>query len=302
MLLSISLFSSCLKVSTASGQTCTGNSIEIDNINNLFQQKMKVSNSHLKLIDIPIYLFSDSTEEIRMSITKISSLKNFNNEEIDTQWYYIPTNGSSYSIKENQSFLLLSTGNSRDRDGNSKVGMIRIETKNLSDIQTAGIYSLSYGLRVTLGTALSSMATWSCQGEVEQVNRVGFKSLSTYKTGKGFVDDTIDYGHFRVYESNEEKRDIYVKSNIDKSIQLKFETTDLINQLDNKYRIHVNYYYKGTNNIKKRIKNNTFFTLTNGKNSGVIPVGEMLFQTEPINDSLIAGEYKAILNIQVRAN
>ena len=302
IVLSISLSATCLKVGISSGQSCNQNSIKIDNINHSFTTKMQVSDSYLTLVDIPIYLYSDVEEEVTMSIRKISSLKNFTNEVIETQFYYIPIGSSAKLIKENLPFTLLLRGKTTKREGNRQIGTIRIEAKNLSDMQTAGTYQLSYNLTVNLGTTLSSTSILSCRGEVEQITRIGFQSLSTYKRGKGFLDSSINYGTFKTHQSNIEKRDIYVKNNVDKRVEVKFQTSDLINQTDSSYRIRMDYFYREKSGLSQPIKNNTSFTIIEGKNSGIIPVGEMIFKTEPIKDSLVAGEYKAILYIKISAN
>jgi len=263
---------------------------------------MQVSESYLTLVDIPIYLYSDVEEEITMSIRKISSLKNFTNEIIETQFYYIPIGSSAKLIKENLPFSLLSRGKTVQRDGNRQIGTIRIEAKNLSDIQTAGAYQLSYNITVNLGTTGSSTSILSCRGEVDQITRVGFQSLSAYKRGKGFLDSSINYGTFKLHQSNIEKRDIYVKNNVDKRVGIEFQTSDLINQTDSRYRINMDYFYREKNGLSQPIQNNSSFTITEGKNSGIVPVGEMIFKTEPIKESLVAGEYKAILYIKISAD
>ena len=130
IVLSISLSATCLKVGISSGQSCNKNSIKIDNINHSFTTKMQVSDSYLTLVDIPIYLYSDVEEEVTMSIRKISSLKNFTNEVIETQFYYIPIGSSAKLIKENLPFTLLLRGKTTKREGNRQIGTIRIEAKN----------------------------------------------------------------------------------------------------------------------------------------------------------------------------
>jgi len=301
IIFSINLLGSCLKIGINSGQMCTGNTIYMDNINKNFTQTMKVSDNNINVLDIPIYIFTNTNEKITMTISNVFYLKNFANEIINTTWHYIPTNGSRYAIIENQPFVLLAK-NSQKRDGNSEVGFIRIKVKNLSDTQTVGIYKLLKNINIKLGNNLSLSSTLSCRGKVAQVSRIGFENLSAYKTGKVFKDSHIDYGNFRLYQKNEEKRNVFVKNNTNGALNIKFETSDLINKIDSKYRIAMKYYYRKKNGAEHLIINNTFFNIINGKNAGTVPVGEMRFVTEALDDTLVAGKYEATLYITISAN
>jgi hypothetical protein len=63
----------------------------------------------------------------------------------------------------------------------------------------------------------------------------------------------------------------------------------------------MNYYYKKNDENEQKIINEETFTVITGKSSGN-KVGEMRFETERITNSLLAGEYKAILHVTVSAN
>jgi hypothetical protein len=299
-LLSLNLFGACLDVGATARQSCSDDTVHIDNISKTFTSSMKVSDNSLTVVDIPIYIFSNSTEEISMTISNVSTLRNANNEVITTTFYYV-VNNTEYSINENQSFVLLSADANRE-EVNALTGYIRIKVNSLSDTQTAGGYSLSKNMTVKLGNGSdSSSATLSSSGIVEQVSMVGFENMATYKTGKAFKDGLVDYGNFTLNTTNEKIKELFVKNNTTGDFKIKFETSDLISQVDNNYKIDMSYYYTKTDASEQPINNNEFFTIMSGKNNGT-KVGQMRFVTESLTGSLIAGEYKATINVTVSAN
>jgi hypothetical protein len=255
---------------------------------------MKVSDNGVTVVDIPIYLYSDSNEEVSMTIINNSSLQNSDGETIGTSFYYV-VGSSESTITEGSSFVLLANG-AGGRDGNSVVGYIRIKVNTLLDTQTVGSYSLSKNISVKLTSSGDSSATLSSSGLVEYVTIVSFEnSISGYTSGEKFIDAVVDYGDFNLNAVNTQTRDVYVKSNSNKACTISFAITDLVSQVDNSYTIGMHYYY-GT----KKIENNTPFTVINGKNGGT-KVGEMKFETDIIDASVIAGEYKATLTVTVSA-
>ena len=300
IIISINLFGSCLKVSSNSGTTCSDDSISIDSISKSFTTTMKVSDNGVTVVDIPIYISTDSTEEITMTMTNITSLRNSDNETIATDFFYV-VGGSEHGIIENSSFVLLANG-AGTRDGsNNLIGYIRIKV-TLSDNQTVGSYSLSKNIKVTLtNNGTSPTATLSSGGSVEHVTIVSFEdSISGYTSGEKFISAVIDYGDFNLNAVNRQIRSLYVKSNSKKACTISFSTSKLVSQVDSSYKIGMNYYYTKIGGTQQTIPNNIPFTIINGKNSGG-KVGEMKFETETIDTLLIAGEYKAIINVTVSA-
>jgi len=299
-ILSWNLFGACLEVGATAGKSCTGDSVRVDAMNANFSISMKVADTNLKVIDIPLYIFSDANDEVKMTIANLSTLRNSANEVISTAFYYVVNNVES-AITENQPFTLLATSNA-GRDGNSIVGYIRIKVNSLADTQTAGTYTLSKNMSVKLGNGNDSpVATLSASGSVEQVSMVGFENLATYKMSQAFKDGLVDYGNFTLNTKNEQVKDIFVKNNTNGNFQIKFETSDLISQVDNNYKIDMSYYYTKIGATEEGINNNEFFTIMSRKNNGT-KVGTMRFVTESLTGSLIAGEYKAVINVTVSAN
>jgi len=300
MIISINLFGSCLKVSSSSSVTCSGDTISIDDINQNFTTTMKVSDSGVSVVDIPIYISTTSTEEVTMTITNSSSLQNSDGETITTELFYVVGGGES-TITEGSAFVLLANG-AGTRDGtNQLVGYIRIKV-TLSDNQTVGSYSLSKNIEVALtNIGTSPTATLSSSGSVDYVTIVSFENIiSGYTSGEKFISAVVDYGDFNLNAVNTEIRNLYVKSNSKKDCTISFATSKLISQVDSDYKIGMNYYYTKTGGTQELIQNNVPFTVIRGKNSGS-KVGEMKFETDTIDASLIAGDYKAVITVTVSA-
>jgi len=300
-LMSLNLFGGCLDVGTTTGQSCTDDTINVDFMTTTFSSTMKVSDNNLNVLEIPIYVASDTTEAVSMTISELSALQNSDHDIIDTKLEYIQGGSVVATITNGTAFTLLADGES-SRDGNTEVGRIRITINSaLSDTQTAGSYKLSKSMTVKLGNGSdSSSETLESRGVVEQVSMVGFENLSSYTTGQAFKNGLVDYGNFTLNSANEQIKDIFVKNNTNGDFQLKFETSDLISQIDSNYKIAMSYYYKKTDASEQSISNNQYFTIMSGKNNGS-KVGEMRFVTEPLTSSLIAGEYKATINVTVQA-
>jgi hypothetical protein len=125
--------------------------------------------------------------------------------------------------------------------------------------------------------------------------------MSSFQEGVFFVDSTVDYGDFKLNENNEKREDVFVKNNTNGEIKIKFNTSPLVHTLDNNYQIDMSYYYKADGDSEQEIENDTYFTISSGKNGGD-KVGEMRFVTEPLTKALLAGEYSATLNVTVSAN
>jgi hypothetical protein len=235
-----------------------------------------------------------------MTINDVTALTN-GSDSIGTKFEYVQNNTVMATIANGVAFSILAS-NASGRNGNSIVGYIRITVNEaLSDTQTAGIYSLSKSMNVQIGNGSSSSSeTLSASGTVEQVSMVGFENLATYKTGKAFKDGLVDYGNFTLNTTNEQIKDLFVKNNTTGAFKIKFLTSDLISQVDSAYKIDMSYYYTKTGASEHTINNDEFFTIMSGKNNGS-KVGQMRFVTESLTGSLIAGEYKATINVTVQA-
>jgi len=292
----------CLEVGDSSGQECSGNEITMNDIDIDFTTTMKVGQSNLEVVSIPIYVDTDSNDKVSMIITDESDLQNSDGESIDFSMEYISkSSGSTQTISSGVAFTILDEGES-GRDGDTVVGNIRIIIDSLLDTQTMGTYSFSKKVKVKLGDIEESLdADFDAKGEVEQVSVVGFSSMSSFQEGVFFVDSTVDYGDFKLNENNEKREDVFVKNNTNGEIKIKFNTSPLVHTLDNNYQIDMSYYYKANGDSEQEIENDTYFTISSGKNGGD-KVGEMRFVTEPLTKALLAGEYSATLNVTVSAN
>jgi len=292
---------SCLDVGTASGQSCSSNTISVDDIDSEFSTVMRVGDVNLKVLDIPIYIDTNSDDKVSMTISDKTDLENSDGEKIDFSMQYIQSGSVVSDISSGVEFTLLEEGAS-GRDGDTVVGYIRIIISSVLDTQTVGKYSFSKDISVKLGDIReSSSASFDAQGEVEQVTVVGFESLSSFKDGVFFLDALVDYGNFKLNQSNEKRESVFVKNNTKGDIKIKFNTSPLIHTLDDNYQIEMSYFYQEDGEVENRIDNNTFFTVADGKNGGD-KIGEMRFVTESLNQTLMAGEYSAVLNITVSAD
>jgi hypothetical protein len=260
---------------------------------------MKVLDNGVTVVDIPIYIKSDSSNAITMSISNNRPLRNSDNEDIDTDFFYV-VGGTETSIATGgSSFTLLANG-AGTRDGNALIGYIRIKTVNLASNQTVGNYNLIKNMSVTLvGGATSSSATLASNGMVEYVTIVSFtNTISAYTDAEEFISAEVDFGIYggSIYT---EIRSLYMKSNSKLDCTLSFTPNNLKHIDDSNYEIPMKYYYTKTGGSIEQI-NNTPFTIFTGKKGGA-KVGEMKFETEAVSSALLAGEYKATMGVTISA-
>lgn len=297
-LVSAKLVASCLEVGVTAGQHCSKSGMNIDTISKT-TNSMQVSENGTTILTFPIYVATDSTDEVIMNIANLSSFINQYNDSISLSFEYVQK-GRSITIESGKDFSLL-PANSANRDGSSKAGDIVVKiASTLSSIQTAGDYTLSSLANVKLFGGGSVSNSFSIKGEVEQVSMVGFENLSSYHRGIEFKDSFIVFPALKFNIINELKKAIYVKNNTKNTFQIKFDTTPLVNQAHPNYKIALNYFYTEDGKSEQSIKSNKFFAITHGKKEG-LKVGEMRFVTEKITGSLLAGRYKAVLNVTVSA-
>lgn len=300
LFLSSTLFGGCIHIGSQAGITCVGNEITIDDINLNFTTSMKVSDQELNVLDIPIYIYSTLRQRVQLQLNENQMLSN-GTETINTKFYIVQNN------REEEITLgrLFNIGRGRGRrnqlDGQTLIAMLRIKVTSLSDVQTAGDYQLKKNLIARIGRNYSSPATITSTGEVEQVTIVGFQNVSNYTSQQLFKEATINYGLVNFNTINRQIRDIYVKNNTNTPCQISFNTSPLISQIDSNYQINMKYFYKKEGEQEHQILNAEPFTLIQGKNNGS-KVGTMKFETEKLINSLIAGEYKAVIHVTVRAN
>ena len=297
---SLNLFGNCVHIGYQSGLTCSGDEIIIDDLNTNFTTTMKVSDRELTVIDIPIYIYSNKRNRIKLELNENQPLSN-GQETIDTKFYIIKKNREK-EITLGKAFKIKKRGKRKKKfDGNTLIAKIRIKVDNLSDIQTAGSYQLKKYIQAKVGRNYTSSSTITATGEVEQVTIVGFEDVSNYSSQQLFKDASINYGLINFNTINRQIRDIYVKNNSTGACQISFNTSPLISQIDSSYQIPMKYFYQKDGEAEQEILNAEPFTLIVGKNNGS-KVGSMKFETEKLRGNLIAGDYKAVIQVTVSAN
>ena len=247
-------------------------------------------------LSIPIYVNSDSSakEEITMTLSNITTLKNSDNEEIPTTLTYKSVNGATAtSISDGTSFTLLGSGEG-ERDGNTIEGYIYVNMSNMPSNATEGDYSLSATLSISSNGATSSTSQLSVGASVALVAVAGFEDTSNQTTGQRLIGGSVNFGVFDFDNPNEVIKPFFIKSNSEKDFKISFETKPLKHVDDPNYSIDMEYYYGNL-----RIQNNTKFTALSGKNGGGTKIEDLKFKTGVLNDSLIAGDYKTTLNITI---
>lgn len=297
---SLNLFGGCIHIGYQSGLTCSGDEIIIDDLNTNFTTTMKVSDRELTVLDIPIYIYSTKRNRIKLELTENQPLSN-GKERIDTKFYIVKKNREK-EITLGKAFKIKKRGRRKKKlDGNTLIAKIRIKVDNLSDIQTAGGYQLKKYIQAKIGRNYTSSSTITATGEVEQVTIVGFEDVSNYNSQQLFKDASINYGLINFNTINRQIRDIYVKNNTTGACQISFNTSPLISQIDSSYQIPMKYFYQKDGEAEQEILNAEPFTLIVGKNNGS-KVGSMKFETEKLRGNLIAGDYKAVIQVTVSAN
>jgi hypothetical protein len=302
-LLSLQLFATCLHIGFQSGLTCSEDELIIDDINLNFATQMRVSDNNLVVLDIPIYIYSNKrknrrTKRVKLLLNESQTLSN-GLETINTKFFIVKRNKERELALGNPIRIIGKKG--RRLNGLKRIAWLRIKVNTLSDMQMAGTYTLKKTLQAVFKGQRSATASLTARGEVEQVTTVGFENVSNYKNQQLFKDVSIDYGVFSLNNINRQIRDIYVKNNSNSACQISFSTSPLISQLDPSYKINMNYFYKKEGEQEQQIINAEPFTLVVGKHNGS-KVGSMKFETEKLNSSLIAGEYKAVIQVTVSAN
>jgi hypothetical protein len=297
---SLNLFGDCIHIGYQSGLTCSGDEIIIDDLQTNFTSTMKVSDSELTVLDIPIYIYSTLRGRVQLQLNENQPLSN--GEETISTTFYLVQNNQEDEITLGEAFSVGGRGRRQSQlDGQTLIAQIRIKVNNLSDIQTAGKYRLKKYIQAKLRRTYTSSSTITATGEVEQVTIVGFEDVSTYTSQQLFKDAFIDYGLINFNTINRQVRDIYVKNNTTGACQISFNTSPLISQIDSNYKIPMKYFYQKDGEAEEEILNAEPFTLIVGKNNGS-KVGMMSFETEEITGPLIAGDYKATLQVTVSAN
>ena len=297
---SLNLFGACIHIGYQSGLSCSGDEIIIDDLNTNFTTTMKVSDRELTVIDIPIYIYSNKRNRIKLELTENQPLSN-GKERIDTKFYIVKKNREK-EITLGKAFKIKKRGKRKKKfDGHTLIAKIRIKVDNLSDMQTAGGYQLKKYIQAKIGRNYTSSSTITATGEVEQVTIVGFEDVSNYSSQQLFKDASINYGLINFNTINRQIRDIYVKNNTTGACQISFNTSPLISQIDSSYQIPMKYFYQKDGEAEQEILNAEPFTLIVGKNNGS-KVGSMKFETEKLRGNLIAGDYKAVIQVTVSAN
>lgn len=302
-IVSLNLFGACLEVGTTTQTACSGNSIHIDPIANQTVSAMNVDAINQTLY-FPLYVFSDSNEEVKMTLSSLSKFFK-GSDDMTASYYFVAgssNSGTAVPIIEGTAFTLLSTGTNL-RDGNSIVGYIKIVVPTVAGLQTAGEYTLNVNTSVKLTNSISDTDTLTAKTTVNQVTRVSFENdVSSLTSGIGFEDATVDYGNFELNEVNIKKVDVYLKNNTAIKCTMSITPSPLKHvTYPDAYQITMSYSYKDTaTNEVTPITNTTPFILKNGKNAGS-KVGEMTFTTETLPDTLIAGEYKAVIEVSIQA-
>ena len=302
-LFTFNLFANCLHIGFQSGITCSGDELIIDDLNLDFTTQMRVSDNDLIVLDIPIYIYSNRkknhrTKRVKLLLNENQPLSN-GNENINTKFYIVKRNKEREITLGKPIKIVGKRG--RRLNGQKRIAWLRIKVNALSDMQTAGTYTLKKTLQAQFQGQRSSTASFFARGKVEQVTIVGFDNVSNYTSQQLFKAASIDYGLINVNTINLQTRDIYVKNNTNGACQISFNTSPLISQIDSFYQINMNYFYQKDGEQEQKIVNDEPFPLIVGKHNGG-KVGRMKFETEKLTNSLIAGEYKAVIHVTVSAN
>jgi len=296
--ISLNLFGACLKVGTTTGQTCSGTETVIDSVNKTVNS-MLVSENGTTILSIPLFVKTDSTDAVLMSIDNFT-LKNSANEAISLSFEFV--RGGTITTLQNRTYFNLLPANSGDRDGSTQVGEIIVKiSAALSPTQTAGRYSLSTTVHTKFSTGSNASNNFNLTGTVTQVSMVGFENLATLTQDVGFKTSSANFGNFTLNDINILDKSVYVKNNTTGALNIKFNTTPLVSQVDSNYKINMHYYYTPDSQTKHEIQDNTYFLLCSNKQTGT-QVGVMQFATERLTGLFLAGEYKATLHITVQAN
>jgi len=269
--------------------------IIINNISKSFEQNFIIGdNKHIT--EFPLYMNSDSNDKIQLKISNFSTLLN-GEESIDVKLYYKNVNGSYKQIHDAEAITL--QGN---RDGKSIIGYIKIETEKISDTQTFGRYTLLDTINVRLGDKWSNNASFKIDADVSLVAVAGFTSTNSYKKGEEFISSTVKFNKLS-FDINKIEQPLYVKSNSNNIFKITFNNTPdlLLDGIDNKNRIAMKYYYKKNSNNYHQIIAKRSFDVVNGKNSGSTPIGRLLFETEKIKETMLAGKYNTSISVSVYA-
>jgi hypothetical protein len=302
-LLSFNLFGACLEVGATAGQSCSGDSIRIDPISNETFSSITIGTSN-QIHYISLYVKSDSTEAVSMTLSNLGKLIN-GTEDMTTNYYFVAgstNSGTAVSIADGVAFTLLSE-NSGSRDGNTIVGYIKLVVPTVGVLQRAGEYTLNANTSVKLTNSNSDTNTLSAKAMVDQVTMVSFNDeVSSLTGGVGFKDSTVDYGNFTLNATNSKTMSVYLKNNLligQNQCTMSFAPSPLKHvDFPNNYEIGMTYSYKDLNNVVTAITNTAPFVLKTGKNSGT-KVGDMTFTTETLPDTLIAGEYQAVIEVTI---
>ena len=299
--LSLNLFGACLEVGTTAGQNCSGSSIHLDSISNQSFTSIQVGSSN-QVKYIPLYVASDSTEKVTMTLSNLANLIK-GSDSMVTNYYFVSGNsesGTAVPIVNNTAFTLLNAGTT-SRDGNTIVGYLKLIVPTVAALQTAGSYALSANISVKLTSSASASENLTANATVDYVTQVSFTDeVSGLTSGEGFKDSTVDYGNFILNQINSKTVNVYLKNNTTNDCTMSFAPVSLTHVDYPAYSIGMSYSYKNLNNVVHDITDASEFILKNGKNSGS-KVGEMTFKTESLTGSLIAGEYKATINVTISA-
>lgn len=287
--LSNMLFSAYLTVSSSAGIPVGSNgNIVLDSLSATFSN-LEVSSSN-QFIEIPIYVKSDTTEAVSLTINNIVPL-NQNGETIAFSLSY-RGNGISSGV----AFPLLNAGEG-GRDGNTVIGKIKILISSVGVTQVEGNgYSVNMNMELSSSNyGTSATETFVVGATVPLVAIAGFNTTSAFTSGKHFVGNTIEYGTFVFDEKNSIDKNLFVKSNSVQDFTVSFDTSELVSQIDPSYKIDMKYYFKGI-----QFTNNQKFTALTGTNDGTSSLGTMKFETQIIDGSLISGIYSASVGVTIR--
>ena len=272
------------------------NNIVVNNMRKEFSPNSLGLGVNSVVEQLPIYIKSDSSQNISMVLSGLNKLKNSTDqEEIESSFFYRTVEGHEVAIQEGVPFILSRTMN--HREGNSIAGYIIIKAMNISSMQTVGLYWLDANIQVALDNRLSRLAQLSVSGSVPLVAVAGFNDNSEVLSGQKFYDESVNYGKFKFGQENIIMKELFVKSNSLKSFKISFAASDLIHKTYPEHRIKMNYFYAAKNQAEQAITNN-YFTAITGKNDGT-QVGQMIFKTEAIKNTQLAGEYQANINITI---
>ena len=264
----------------------TGSGVTLINNFSIDFNELTLSNSNI-IEEIDVYLKSNIYHRnVYMTISGDNQIKN-GEESLDISLTY---NGNPITLNEEFKLLSYLEG---DRDG-GKIGTIKVKIDSVSPIQLQGEYNIDLKMKVKIYWKGQDTQTFPITATVPTVTVAGFTPTQSELGVNKFLGAKVDFGDFEFDKKNSIDKNLYIRSNCEESFYISFDTDEMVHKDDNTYKIAMKYYWDGEAYSKdKEIK-----ALT-GRDKGESPVGTLTFETQTIDNSLISGEYRANVGVNI---